>query len=1018
MNELDQEIKTLLVTLFDPNSKTKDLQDVLAQFNQMLVDQDVMNKGNLPKNKDSACIYLASQSADTSAKDLEYLISKYYKSIEVAKLVARHPNLPIHWLARMMLFLPEDARANPKFDTYSQDDRWEKLLEDKPKSAKSRYKYSMGGAFDYIVDHDRPDYFKLNYWFKNGKAADRIYLVSIPKISEDLLHGFTNDSSAHVRKALANRKRISEELALALVNDKAKTVRQTLANNPNCSPQVLAQLTQDREAIVKAAALANKACPVDAIHAAKLAEQMKPKAVAKPATEMSEQEIISQLASDTLDEDTIKAFSRMSQPFLRAAVALHKSSDQKILSKLAKDKDQMVRLSVAYNPNTPVSSLQQLLKLAEPELYPGLAANPSLPEKQQLALIKVADEASLLTLANTTESTLVWEALRDSEPPKAEAQKKDNKKKTWRECLEICLDAKGKGLYALQRNRHTRHLFVNKLIARHPKCTESLKGPYAFYLLESLMKNPQLALAMLENPNAVKPEEYAEWKLKDWFMYEDAPGHVVKYYLNSDQIKYARKAVICWTAQLVDIQAQIYNDDIHMKKYMAGLPHATQFMLEILARDPKESVRMAVLDNKNTPTKVLMHLTTDKVAGIRTAAQSHKNFDAKMMPEGVEVKVESLKNKGAKRIRIKQAKDTESLTVLRDLAGDKLAEVRLNVIKNKKCPIDVLELLKTDEVAEIRGCATDHPNSSIDIRKHLLSDKDDRVRMSALRNYMYATAKKPKLAKGEKRDYRNRVFDEEMLGQFKDDPYEPIRALVARLTINTEVQSQLATDESSRVRESVAENYHLEPKLAHALIKAGDPRVVSLLAENTIDQDVFLATLVHADVVASSLWRNDQMRDRLSIHKVLIKHKNPKIRQVVADYATDPEILSKCAEDGATEVVETLAYNENLKVNHIKQILAKATESIMSNLCSSNEGYLKKYANELSVHPNKWVRAYIASNFKVSAVCLEKLAADKEAVVRDGLADGYINKLSEKLIEQLRNDPNETVRKHIQWRYD
>lgn len=1014
MNELEQGVKDLLAIFFDPNAKQVDLDAALTKANQELVDMKGINKEGLPKNKTAACLYLATQNMDTSAKDLSYLIDKYYRSVEVAKLVARHPSLPIHLLAKMSHFLPEDVAANPNYNKYSQNEKWDGLLANKPISAKSRYKYYGGSSFDFYVVEDRPDYYKINYWLKKGKASDRIHLASMDRINEDLVISYTNDTSAHVRKALANRKQISAALSEALVNDKAKTVRQALANNPTCSPDVLTQLTQDSESIVKSAALANKSCPIDAIHAAKLAEQVKPKPVVKSIDKLNEQEIISRLADETLDVNQLNAFSKMELPFVRAAVALHVGCEEKTLKVLAKDTDDMVRLSAAYNPKTPTSSLQHLLKSKNSFLYSGLAANPGMNEKQQLALIKVADEACLLTLANTTESELVWQELRDSEPVTKQTEKAKSKKKTWRECLAICLDPKGKGLYALQRNRHTRHLFVNKLVARHPKCTPSLKPHYAFYLLESLMKNPQMALTMLENPNAVKPVEYAEWKLKDWFMYENAPGHVVKYYLDSDEIKYARKAVLCWTAQLADIQAQIYVEDIHMKKYMAGMQNATQFMFEILARDVKESVRMAVVDNKKCPPQVLAHLVKDKVAGIRIGAQNHPNFDAKLASlNGGKVVIESLKNKGPKRIRIKQARDTESLTVLRDLAGDKVKDVRLTVINNSKTPVDVLEILKNDPDEEIRRLSCYHSNSSVGICRDLFKDPKEKVRHRALSSYLNATAKKL-----DKKDTYNRKYDEATLQLFYHDEGESVRALVASKTCSIDIQKQYAKDSSELVRNGLTYNFQLDQDVALELIKSNDKKVIRNLAQYTPNKKVFFATLPHGESVASSLWRNRSMRDSLEVQQVLVAHESPKVRVVAADYSTDHEVLKLCVQDNDKDVLSHVAYNESLTADHIKLLLNKATADVMSGLYSSHERYLKKHVSECAEHPNEHVRAYVAETLKLTQAIIKTLVRDKAAVVRKGLLENYEAKLSEEMIELLRNDENEHVRRAVKWRYD
>ncbi len=1016
MSNSTTKLQDLLLALFDPKATDAEINQAITGMIKSEQDTGLPPKEERPKNKKAVCALLAQQSAETSLKELEYYLDHYYKSIEVAKLVARHPNIGKDWLARFMHYLPTDAQLNPQYQEHIQAEDWTELLAQKPDKAEPKY-WGYHSLRRHYIDDEKPHAFKVHYWLANGAAADKRYVVSLNKVNEEWVRPFAKDKSAHVRKALAKRKKISAELAASLVNDTAKTIRQALAENPSCPADILTQLSQDDEAAVKQAALANKACPADAIHAAKLAEQMKPKAADKTVDQLQPVEIIKLLGDVNTSAEQLRSLSGLSDDYVRAGVALHRNCPPALLSQLSKDNSPMVKLSVAFNPSTASEVLEALLKSGDSSYHIGLASNPSLSEEQQLNLVAQATDEIRLVIADTTDSTAVWCALRDSEPSGKSGKK--TKKKTWRECLDLCLDPAGKGLYALQRSCDYRYHFVNKLVARHPKCPESLKKHYAFYAFSSLAQNPKVALQLLENPNAIKPVEYAEWKVKDWLMYSEVPGHVIKYYLNNGHVNYARKGVTCWTAQIVDIQPHVFDEDIHIKKNIAGLKHCTEFMFEILARDSKESVRAAVVSNPNCPASVLATLNSDKVASIRISVQSHRNFKAGLATDKKQsAQIESLKNKGPKRNRIKQAKDTKSLVVLRDLAGDKVSDVRLSVIKNKRCPTDVLEILKNDPEAEIRRYCAHHPNGNLEIWRHLFNDEDDQVRYRAVNTYVHQTAQHPPKAKGKPSHYNDRLYDETVLSQFRADPYERIRALVARLTANLEKQQAMATDESAQVREALAGNYHLKQTVAMSLVAGGERGVVRKLAANTTDPQVFQATLAHGDVVASNLWRNHDMCSMLSNQQAMVEHSSKDVRMVAAQCTKDSGILKKCAADPDPKVRQYVAYNDKLQVNHIESMLDGASEAIMSALHSSHEKFLNKRAAELSAHKNPFVRAYVANNFKVPKACIELLAADEAVAVRRALADSYSNTLSKTLIEQLRNDPDESVRRHIKWRYD
>ncbi len=1023
-----KQLQDLLDFILSPSTSDDDADeamDKMAELEAQFEAEKLLPPANQrPTNEQEVCELLAKQIPETTADELLYYLKKYYLSIDVVKLIAAHPSLQQGWLARFMHYLPEQAQANPSYAHYSGQENWQKVLDShQPTTAQCGYRWGNDDITTQYVSETNPPIFKVYYWLKHGKAADKRFVVGLAKVDEVHVLPLAKDKSAHVRKAIATRAKISVELATTIAQDKAKTVRQALAMNVDCPPVVLTTLSQDKDPTVSQAAMDNTACPSDAIHAAKLAEKMQPKPKAKPVSQLNDQEIIAQLVDINTDTETLQALADSPQDFVRAGVALHRNCPVETLKSLCKDKNKMVRLSVAFNPNTPINSLQSLIDNKDSDVYLGLASNPSLTEQQQLDLINLTDDTLRKVLADTTELDSVWVALRDSKPTEKIAEnKKNSKKKSWRDCLTLCLDAKGKGLYGIQRGTSTRYHFVNKMVARHPKCPDKLKPFFAFYLFSSLTKNPSVALTLLENPNAIKAEEYAAWKLDSWLMYEEAPGHVVKYYLHSDEIKYARKSVLCWTAQMVDIQAQLHRDDIHMRKYMAGLKAATPYMFEILARDLKESVREAVVANPACPPAVLAHLLTDKVAAIRVSAQSHANFDAKLVADesSVPLKIESLKNKGPKRHRIKQARDTESFAVLRDLAGDKLAEVRLNVVENKRTPIDVLEILKNDPDEAVRRMVCYHRNSSVGICRDLFKDSKESVRLRALRSYLYETAQHldDLDEEDENYDYHNKKYDESTLALFYEDEGESVRACVANFTVNEEVQARYAKDESESVRKNLARNLKLSHAVGMGLIESGERTVVRDLAEKTRDQAVFIETLKHDEAVASSLRRNHQMCDDLTVQQIMMQHPNPQVRKVVADRITDHALLMQCVQDDSSIVIEDVAYNEALTVEHLDFLLERASSETLSNLYSCHEDYLKKNVSKWLDHNNIAVRAFCAENAKLTQAMAEKIAKDESGQVRKALVENYKFKFTDEMIELLRHDEVERVRSAIRWRFD
>lgn len=1012
MTNKGTQTRDLLQTLFDPNSTDAQVNQAIASMIKMDKEEGLPPKEERPRNKHQVCELLAKQLEETTYKELEHYLDHYYKSIEVAKLVARHPNIGVWWSARLTHYLPEDVKLNPRYEEFQKHEKWQELLQSKPDRAKCKYD-SYNSLNRHTVSEDKPHVFKVHYWLANGSAADKAHIAGMNKVSEELLRRFSKDKSAHVRKALAKRKNLSLELASDLVTDSARTIRETLAENASCPPEILTRLSQDKESTVIKAALANKSCPADAVHAARLAEQMKPKPKQKPADQLNSKEVFKLLGDVNTGPEKLLSLASLEDAYIRAGVALHRNCSNDLLVKLSEDQINMVKASVAFNSSAPVDVLKNILDSGDSYFYLALASNPNLSEQDQLTLVEKADDDVRLLLADITESEVVWRALIDSEPTTKPA-KKSSKRKTWRECLEICLDPKAKGLYALQRSAHYRYHFVNKLVARHPSCPDSLKRPYAFYLFSSLAKNPKIALQLLENPNAIVPEEYAEWKIKNWLMYDELPGHVIKYYLNNNHVKYSRKGVLSRTAHILDIQPHVFDDDIHIKKNIASLSNCTQFMFEVLARDVKEPVRAAVVANPLCPENVLAFLFKDKVASIRVSARNHKNFNPKLVDASDKPnKVESLKDKGPKRNRIKQAKETTSLTVLRDLVGDKVAEVRLSVIENRKAPLDVLKLLKDDESEEIRARACSHHNSSLDISEHLFTDPHERVRAQALRTYIYETSEEL-----DKENYRNRKYDEAILKDFHADESDSIRAFVAERILDLEIQKKYAQESSQKIRKSLAQNFNLDKNIALELARGDDLSVASSLAQKTHDKEVFIATLAHDDAYAGSLGRNHEMCASLDVQQVLIAHKKADIRAVAVEHTTDPGILNLGIQDSDRAVLKQAAYNEALSEEQVKKLVDKADREVMDNLHYCHENSLKKNLAEYSEHSSEVVRAFFAEHIKLNKAAIEKFVADPLPRVRRALVENYETKLSDKALEALRNDENESVRRAVEWRFD
>lgn len=1006
---------TGLAKLFsDPNMTDQDLDDLLEEIEKEEADAGLPPQDQRAEGEAQVLALLAKQSSETTHKELEFYLNKHFGSIKVAKLVARHPSLSEHVMRSFYYFLPDDVVLNPSYETATQAENWDHNLKTSKPYKALPSTWSRASISGGSISATTPWKFKVDYWLLHGAAADKRYIVGIEALSEAFITPFLKDKSAHIRKAIACRSNLSSEFAQLIAKDKAKTVRQALAENSNCPPDVLTILTTDSEPSVVGVALKNASCPEEAIQVARLAAAARPKAIAKPVKDLSNADLIALLGDSSTDCSVLEELLLFEDAFIAAGVALHNQCSSELLTRLAKSGSDFIKLSVAFNPHTPTDVLQNLLDAKGSALHIGLASNPSLTEEQQLQLVEISSESNRLVLADTTDSYAVWNALRDSKSPLKSGKK--SSAKTWRECLEIALDPNGKGLYALQRGAKTKYLFVAKIIARHPKCPDSLKSNYAFYLFDSLAQNPSIALELLENPNAIKPEEYADWKVDQWLSDGAAPGHVAKYYLFSDDIKRRRKAVNGWAASIADLQPQVFVDDIHLKKRLAEANRNTRFMFEILARDSKSSIRELVAKNKKCPSEVLAVLAIDKVASVKVAAKQNKKFKASLLDsKDVSNVVEEFKNKGPKRNRMRMADESKKLSLLRDLAGDKVSDVRLSVASNKRTPLDVLTNFVQDESAEIRRLVAWHRNSSVELIKSLFPDEDENVRYAAFVSVVNRTAVSLETdsEKSDSYDYHNNKYDEAIIAQFYADPSERIRQFVAEHTENVDIQTEYADEQNQKVCERLAKSRHLNLDVAHKLIDAGDSSVVKGLVKNTKNKEVFLRIAQCNPAMAQYLNGNYHLIYQEDVQAILVSHSDPEVRKACASYVKDPALIQLLASDPQRSVRHELCYNGGLRKQHVETLLSNPDAKILESLYSDKmQKIIAGFAGQLVANDDVEVRAYVAEYLKLDAKLQAKLCDDESDKVRFALAQNWVEDgVSNETLEKLKQDPNKSVRR-------
>jgi hypothetical protein len=804
--------------------------------------------------------YEAIKNPTIESENISIIVELFHAELNIAKAGAKHPQCEDMLLLRMLHWLPDVAKQNPKltqaeYQTEEWKQRVEKAKPDKAKPPFNNNPFRTVTGLNYAsVSGEQPEFFKVLYYLQHGTDSDRAYVLGINAVPVELTSDYLNSRSAAIRKALAMRANLPQGGFVRLASDKAKTTRLAVANNNTAAPEALAILCEDSLQDIADAAMANPNCPVTAIHQAKLKLAQQP-AIHEQGTDKLNPEKIRQLLfdPDTVTA-TIDALAVHEAAWIRYACGIHPNASSQSLEKLAVDEEPWVQESVAFNRNTPQLILEQMEQSNAISIKVALASNPAVSESLQLKLAAFGNNNLLLALLNQTELESVWHTVLET------CKTKKDKKRKWEEYLAKVLNPKTKAgaLRTLSRGANSRHLFVQRIIARHPNCAPSLKGLFAQYLYSDLVQNPSIALQLLENPQAITPEPCADWILKEWGSNANMPGHVSRYFLQGDDPKLARIAIDSWTSLLRDQQRWVLTSDIHVRKRIANKCKHNRFMYEALAHDPKESVRELIAKKKVRSTKTMQHLSEDKSATVRAALAQNKSVKKSAQQQ----KPLDLANKGPKRQRLKVAKEATDPQILQQFVADRDAQVRLAVARNQHTPSAALEQLALEQDEDMLGAVADHDNTAVSILETLSRHSNDKIRATVAYHQQLPDAIIRQFLNDPVEVVRLRAFrqferykggkytfsDHGVLNQMSQDSDDSIRTIVAKYTQDNAIQHQYCTDKCKYVRKSLAGNKQLDESVAMLLTQDADAEVVETLAIYSRYLDVLIALTHHSAI--------------------------------------------------------------------------------------------------------------------------------------------------------------------------
>lgn len=344
--------------------------------------------------------------------------------------------------------------------------------------------------------------------------------------------------------------------------------------------------------------------------------------------------------------------------------------------------------------------------------------------------------------------------------------------------------------------------------------------------------------------------------------------------------------------------------DKYLLREIASDSNIPATVLDVLAEDSAEEVRIAVTRNANTPICTLKKMAKDKNQNVLEAATEH--------PGNFIPLLEELLKKEPKLI-LTNPLPNALLNVLEKTLDP---FERISVAQHPHTPSHVLEILAKDPIAWVRFNVANNPNTPQHLAIELLKDKNADVCVSAAKH-----SKVPQ-----------KLIAKLLTKQAKSSSPEVRRFVAEGTRTPVKVLEMLANDQDLDVRLRITENPNTPPQLAVALLKE--------LATHQF-------SVVHAHVARNPLTP-------FAVREDLAKTKDHTMPSSLACNPSTPiHVLEEWAKNIDKSVRMSVACNPSTPV-HVLEDLAKDKDYMVRNHLTKNPNTPLPMLEELS-KDNCWV---------------------------------------------------------------
>ena len=403
-----------------------------------------------------------------------------------------------------------------------------------------------------------------------------------------------------------------------------------------------------------------------------------------------------------------------------------------------------------------------------------------------------------------------------------------------------------------------------------------------------------------------------------------------------------------------------YNDQAELKDLIIELFHYEMHpdALTVLAQNKNKFFREMLSSLNETPAKLLQMLAGDSDDDVRIGVAQNQNTPEKIL--------NSLYKDTNIAVRASVARETKTPEILAILANDTDAAVRREVADNPNTTSEVLEVLARDQSDLVLDSVARNPNISRKTINYLIAGENKNL-ISLINNPNVPLEVLEELADDQSAEVRSTIAhiakSPEILEKLARDQNVYVRNNVARnLSISRQAVIILAKDKEEDIREQIAQNPYTPPEVLKNLARDESYNVHLGVANNhNTSPEVleYLAKQYPGSKLGHAIARNKNVTTKTLR---ILYGRNEGVDSAIAENPETPkDILELLAKSKNQDILTRLAYNENIPI--------KAFITLINNLNKDSWGFISllrnkktlSYVNDPRISKKQLVKVYVAA---------------------------------------------------------